>query len=163
MSAAEQNVPVAEVASVRQLDHVNLGVKSLKESLSFYAALFGFQLVERGVRPDRVPWAIVRRNDAMLCLYEFADLDVGPSFPERPAHLTMSHFALRIDNGPAFYQLLRERGVPLLFDGPVEWPHSTSYYVADPSGHHIEVVHWNDDVIAFDPLSERESPPRRRS
>ena len=149
----EQPIPVAEVAQVRHLDHLNLTVKNLQASLDFYRALFGFEVVERDVRPDGVPWAIVRTEAAMLCLYEFPDLDVGPSYPAPPDRLTMAHFALRITNGPAFYELLKRREIPLLFDGPVEWPHSTSYYIADPSGHQIEVVQWNQDTIAFDELS----------
>jgi len=152
MSTAVQAHPatVAVTAQVRHLDHINMGVKNLEGSLYFYRRLFGFEVVERGVREDGIRWAIVRSEAAMLCLYEFGDLLVGPSYPARPDRLTMSHFALRITNGPAFYELLKQLDIPLLFDGPVEWPHSTSYYIADPSGHQIEVVHWNGDTIAFE-------------
>jgi catechol 2,3-dioxygenase len=140
------------VAAVRQVDHLNLTVRNLEQSLTFYRELFGFRVVERGRRDDDVPWAIARSGEAMLCLYEFPELPTGPSFPERPVQQGMSHFALRISNGPDFLALLGQRGIPLLFDGPVQWPHSTSLYIVDPTGHHVEVVCWNDDTIAFDPL-----------
>ncbi len=90
----------------------------------------------------------------MLCLYEHASVPEGPHYPELPNEQGLRHFALRIENGPAFYQLLKERGVPLAYGGPVRWPHSTSYYISDPSGHQIEVVAWDDDEIRFEPMSE---------
>ena len=143
----------AERAKVRHLDHINMTVRDLARSLDFYRELFGFEVQERGTREDGVPWSIVRSGSAMLCLYELPDLPSGPAYPERPVQQGMSHFALRIENGDAFARLLAEREIPLLFGGPIRWPHSTSYYLADPTGHHIEVVQWDADRIAFPALS----------
>ncbi len=143
-------------ARVRHLDHINLTVRDLERSLIFYRDLFGFEVEEQGTREDGVPWAIVRSAAAMLCLYELPDLPSGPAYPERPVQQGMSHFALRIENGHAFARLLTDRRVPLLFGGPIRWPHSTSYYLADPTGHHIEVVQWDEDRIAFPPRPARE-------
>lgn len=126
-------------------------VRSLDASLDFYRTLFGFELVETGP-PDPAPWAIIKSGEAMLCLYEHPQIPEGPHYPEPPTQLGLRHFALRIQNGPAFHELLKSRNIPLAYGGPVRWPHSTSYYISDPSGHQIEVVHWNDDTIRFPPL-----------
>ena len=96
----------------------------------------------------------------MLCLYELADLPSGPAYPDRPVQQGMSHFALRVTNGDAFSRLLVDKEVPLLFGGPSRWPHSTSYYIADPTGHHIEVVQWDENRIEFDPLTAAGAQPR---
>lgn len=137
---------------IRNLDHVNLTVSDLSASIRFYQALFGFEVVEWGPEGDAVPWAILRTGDALLCLHEHPALPRGPSYPEPAAQQEVRHFALRTTDGARFEDVARVHGTPLLFGGPVRWPHSTSFYVTDPSGHQIEVVSWNDDVISFDPL-----------
>ncbi len=140
-------------AQVRQLDHLNLTVRDLQQSVEFYRQLFGFELVETGA-PDPVPWAIIRSGEAMLCLYEHAHVPSGPHYPDVPREQGLRHFALRITNGLEFCALLVQRGVPLAYGGPVRWPHSTSYYISDPTGHQIEVVQWDADSIRFDPLAQ---------
>ncbi|MDD9946361.1 MAG: VOC family protein [Myxococcales bacterium] len=148
MNAAHSVVAPA-VAKVRHLDHINMTVRDLEASLQFYRDLFGFEKVESGELPSG-PWAIVRSGDAMLCLYEHANVPEGPRYPAAPAEQGVRHFGLRIHNGPAFHALLEQKGVPLMYGGPVEWPHSIAYYVADPTGHQIEVVCWHNDTIAFE-------------
>ena len=48
-------------------------------------------------------------------------------------------------------EVIEREGLEVLYGGPVHWPHSTSWYVQDPTGWEIEVALWNDDVITFDP------------
>lgn len=148
----ENHVIHPQVARVRHLDHLNMTVKSLAESLDFYREILGFEIAETGP-PDPYPWAIVRSGEAMLCLYEHEHVPEGPRYPEPPREQGLRHFALRIVNGPAFYELLKERRIPIIYGGPVRWPHSTSYYIADPSGHQIEVVVWDDDEIRFEKMT----------
>ncbi len=57
---------------VQSLDHLNLTVSNLEESIAWYAKIFGFKVVERGVR-DAGPWAIIRSVVAMLCIYDHAN------------------------------------------------------------------------------------------
>lgn len=136
---------------IQQLDHLNMTVRSLDESIDFYAGLFNFEVVER-CNTDPYPWAIIKSGEAMLCLYEHAQLETGPKYPTPPAIHEMRHFALRITDGPAMEKLLRERDVPMMYGGPVTWPYSTAYYIVDPTGHQIELVAWNDNEIKFAPI-----------
>jgi catechol 2,3-dioxygenase-like lactoylglutathione lyase family enzyme len=140
--------------TVRHIDHLNMTVRDLRASLEFYRTLFGFEVVERGQPVGEPSWAIVRSGDAMLCLYEHPKVPLGPKYPERPRLQDVRHFALRIVDGTAFVALLAELGIEMAYGGPVRWPHSTSYYISDPTGHQIEVVLWDDDQIRFDPLGQ---------
>jgi lactoylglutathione lyase len=134
---------------VQQIDHLNMTVRNLKESVVFYKNLFGFEVVEEGGSEDTYPWAILRSKSAMLCLYEHEHVETSRRFPHPPVVQEVRHFAFRVLDGPGFESLCRESGIELIFGGPVRWPRSTSYYIADPTGHQIEVVAWDDDEIRF--------------
>ncbi|RMG14411.1 MAG: VOC family protein [Planctomycetota bacterium] len=117
---------------VRLLDHLNLRVRHLAETEAWYGRLFGFAPVERGTYEGR-PWVILRCADALLCLYEHPEVQAG----------ALNHFALRVDDPVAFEERRVREGVALRYGSPVRWPHSTSWYVRDPSGHELEVVCWD--------------------
>jgi catechol 2,3-dioxygenase-like lactoylglutathione lyase family enzyme len=138
-----------EPVPVKQLDHLNMTVKDLAATLEFYSSLFGFEVVEEHDGSDPHPWVIIRSGSAMLCLYQHSNLRTSERFPRGPEVQEVRHFALRISDGPAFERLCRQKGFTLEFGGPVRWPHSTSYYILDPTGHQIEVVAWDDDEIRF--------------
>ena len=134
------------------LDHLNLTVRDLGESAAWYRRLFRFELVEEGVR-DGVRWGILRsgggRGTAMLCLYERPQY--GAADPEALGGLRLHgirHFGLRIED-EAEWRALVER--EQLQTEALRWPHSTSWYVNDPTGYEIEVAHWNQGRIEFAP------------
>lgn len=128
---------------IRQLDHLNLTVHKLDSTLEFYERMFGFEKVEEG-NWDGVPWMILRAGDAMLCMYEHPDY-VAPS---EGTH-GVSHFGLRVSDEATWRQTVEREAPRLLFGGVVSWPHSTAWYVADPTGNIIEVVAWKGDVVRF--------------
>ena len=133
------------------LDHLALTVRNLSESLDFYGRLFRFTLVESGLN-DAGPWAIVRNADSMLCLYEDPSRSAAATelCPERHG---LYHFGLRISDRDTWERTVRENRVSVEYGGPVQYPHSTSWYIRDPSGHRIEVAYWNDDRVYFSPAS----------
>lgn len=128
---------------VKHLDHLNLSVADLDATTAFYRGLFGFEQVEAGVWQGK-PWRILKAGEAMLCLYQFERADPDASTAHR-----LSHFALRITDPVAFQARAAELGVTINYGGKVAWPHSDAYYVNDPTGYEIEVVHWHDDVVRF--------------
>ena len=134
---------------VRQLDHLNMTVKSLDETIEWYARIFGFELVERDVQ-DGVPWGVIRSQDAMLCIYEAPDREFldGAGLREKKIH-GPSHFSFRIDDRPEWEAVIKREGLELLYGGLIEWPHSLAWYVADPTGYEIEVALWNGDQVRF--------------
>lgn len=138
-----------------RIDHINMDVHNLEESKSWYKSLFDFQEVESGVwdGPNmlgehvRKKWIILRSGQSMLCLYELPNLEARPSFDEG---LQINHFGFQISSVEAFFERLRETQTSIEYGGAQRRPHSTSWYVSDPSGHEIEVTKWDDDQIFFD-------------
>ena len=45
--------------SIEQLDHLNMTVRTLDESIEWYGRVFDFKVVERANR-DGVEWAVIR-------------------------------------------------------------------------------------------------------
>ena len=139
-----------EVMKVQSIDHLNLTVANLEESIAWYADIFGFEVVERGER-DSGPWAIIRSGDALLCIYQ--DLDrVGPArFRHDPEERhVIYHWGFRITDRAAWLQKVEEHGLHLEFGGENVHPHSSNWSVTDPTGYSIEVALWKNNTIWFD-------------
>ena len=127
-----------------RLDHINMSVENLQTSLDWYQHLFGFKPVESGDHKG-TPYAIVRKDDVMLCLYQLPQKES----PSTSQHHKVYHFGIRIDDPEEWEQKLEDSQVQphLVWD----YPHSKSWYVRDPSGHEIEVCYWQGNRIQFQP------------
>jgi catechol-2,3-dioxygenase len=132
---------------IKRLDHLNMTVHNLKASIEWYERIFGFEVVEEGNRNGK-SWAIIRSGEAMLCLYEHPERNFEVLFPESDLH-GICHFAFRIQDEKRFREVIKEENLPLFFGGENDYPHSTSWYVKDPTGYSIEVVSWDGDEISF--------------
>ena len=133
--------------AIKQFDHVNMSVNNLEESLDWYRRVFGFHAVESGEREDG-RWVIVKSGEAMLCLYERNLAPLQSPFNKAPRH-GINHFAIRISDIQEWESVVEREGVEIGFGENIRYPHSTSWYVLDPTGYEIEVVHWDDDQIRF--------------
>jgi catechol 2,3-dioxygenase-like lactoylglutathione lyase family enzyme len=143
------------MSPIKHLDHLNLTVNNLDQSEQWYAALFGFERVEAGVWHE-TQWRILRAGDAMLCMYEHPELTAPPVLVGRRApqqHHLVKHFALRLHDEADFLARVEATGATLGYGGRVDWPHSSAWYVKDPSGYEIEVVRWHDDAARFTPAA----------
>jgi len=140
-----------EIMRIKQLDHLNMTVANLAESLEWYGSVFGFELVEGGVR-NGVSWAIIRSGEAMLCLYEHPDRRGPRRFmrDDRGEHC-IYHYGFRIDDEEAWLEKIETHDLSFDFGGVTRYPHSTSWYVVDPTGYSIEVVLWDEDCVSFEP------------
>ncbi len=139
---------------VSQLDHLNLSVADFAETVDWYGRVFGFELAERGMQ-DGLPWGVIRAGEALLCIYQHPGLELPDRFEMRRRGLHgLNHFGLRISDEAQWLATIEREGLEILYDGPIRWPHSTAWYLKDPTGWEIEVALWDDDTIAFDPLEE---------
>lgn len=134
-----------------RLDHVNLSVRDLGESVAWYGRVFGFAPVEEGVG-DGTPWAILRsgegRGDALLCLYhhpEYAFVD--PEEADARGLHGVRHVGFRIADERAWRATVARENLEA---EELRYPHSTSWYLTDPTGYWIEVALWDGDRVAFD-------------
>ncbi len=121
---------------VKQMDHLNMGVRNIAETEKFYRDLFGFELKERGVGKDGGAYAIIGAADRVyLCIYEEGDL------PRPENHLFIYHFGLYLDDFDAAVKELQERNIELSYGGGVvQNGKSRSMYICDPNGYEIELV-----------------------
>jgi len=134
---------------IKHLDHINLTVKNLKESMEFYERVFGFKLVEKGENMNS-KWAIIKNGDAMLCIYEHPELREPESYKtENRKFHGINHFSFRILDPVAWLSVVKKEKVYIDPEDIIEWPNSLSWYVLDPNGYSIEVVYWKDDVVNF--------------
>lgn len=129
-----------------RVDHMNMTVKDLDQSVEWYGNVFGFYLVEKGNYSGR-RWTILRSGEFMLCLYQSPNAEPKKiSFGDYPR---VSHFGFRITNREVWEKIMIEQAIPLRPDEPIRYPHSWSWYVLDPSGYEIEVTLWDNDQILF--------------
>ena len=119
---------------ITHLDHVNFRVRDLEESIGFYGQLFGFVVKERGVRDEQL-WAIAGlAGAAYLCLY------LLPAEELSDQGLRINHFGFHVDGFDQLKEKLQAENVEIMYEGDViDWEHSRSFYIKDPSGHEIEL------------------------
>jgi catechol 2,3-dioxygenase-like lactoylglutathione lyase family enzyme len=135
--------------TVKHLDHLNLTVNSFEESAAWYRRVLGFEVVEQGLYNNR-PWGVIKAGDAMLCIYEDPGRTHagGDELRERRLH-GLNHFALRITDTAAWRETLKRENIPTVHGEEWHWPHSTSWYIQDPTGYQIEVAAWHRDEARF--------------
>lgn len=112
------------------IDHLNLQVKNLKESVDFYNNLFGFSVLKEQPEDES---KIIGNDKVKLCLYE------SPDFKGYKKN-GFYHFGLHIENFADVIQKCTEMNVQVLYGGPVQWEKSKSVYIKDPNGYEIELT-----------------------
>ena len=130
------------------VDHISFNVRNFSESARWYQEVFGFEKVEEGMEKDG-PWGILRADDTMLCIYENPSLTDPRSGPEIEKLHHIYHFGMRVHDRAKWEATVKERNLRVHYGGPVRYPHSTSWYVKDPTGHMIEVAFWDGNQVSF--------------
>ncbi len=128
------------------IDHLNLTVRDFGESADWYRRVFGFEVVEDKRDASGARWGVLRCGDALLCIYEHPELRME----DEPEGIhRVNHFGLRISDRAAWEATMGREGVVAGYGGAVRWPHSTAWYVTDPTGWEIEVALWDGNRVAF--------------
>ena len=113
------------------IDHVNMKVKNLEQSVEFYKNLFGFEIKqEENPNKTDVPSKIIGNDAIKLCLYEV---------PEMSPEGGIAHFGFNIANFDEIILKCKELDVQILYDGEIDWEKSKSVYIVDPSGYEVEL------------------------
>ena len=113
------------------IDHVNMKVKNLEQSVKFYKNLFSFEIKqEENVNKLDVPSNIIGNDAIKLCMYEVPDMS-----PEGG----IAHSGFNVENFNEIIEKCKEMRVEVLYDGVVDWEKSKSVYIVDPSGYEIEL------------------------
>lgn len=119
---------------VTRIDHINMRVKNLQESIDFYGRVFGFEMKEDHSQEGEDAWAIVGLADtAYICMYLHAEKERSPDA------LQIMHFGLVVDDFDSVLERLKANVVDI-GSGYVQWPRSRSVYIHDPNGHEIDLT-----------------------
>ena len=121
-----EEVSMRATLRATSIDHINMVVKSLDESVEFYGELFGFQV--RKEQPDRNS-KIIGNDTIKLCLYE------DPSAVKQGG---IAHFGFAIDNFEDVVAKCEEMSIEMPY-GVIPWEKSRSVYIRDPNGYELEL------------------------
>ena len=122
---------MSEFLVATSMDHVNMKVKDLSASVSFYKNLFGFE-IKQEENPNKleVPSKIIGNNTIKLYLYEI---------PQMSPEGGITHFGFNISNFEKIIEKCEEFDVEILYGGPIQFEKSRSIYIKDPNGYEIEL------------------------
>ena len=118
---------MADTLKATSMDHVNMRVKHLDESVVFYKKLFGFKVKKE--QPEQNS-KIIGNDNIKLCIYED---------PEMSPEGGIAHFGFNIENFDEIMEKCKTLGIEVLYDGPVQFERSQSIYIKDPNGYEIEL------------------------
>jgi catechol 2,3-dioxygenase-like lactoylglutathione lyase family enzyme len=140
---------------IRKIGHVVIRARDLSKSADFYTQVLGFEISD--VYPETlVPGGMV----FMRCNSDHHGVALVGGMPGPSEKRELHHFAFEVDTLDEVFlarKRLRERGVPLVFQGRRRAGVQIAVEFLDPDGHHLE-IYWGLDHIGPDgrvrPMSE---------
>jgi len=127
---------------IRKIGHVVIQVRDLERSMKFYTEVLNFRV------SDRSPEGAV----FLTSLGEHHTVGLFPSAGEGAAtsqkgDVRLHHFAMEVESLDALFEArdyLKERGVPIVFEGRHRMGGHTSIEFLDPDGFQLE-LYWDMD------------------
>ena len=128
------------------LEHVNLIVRDIEETLTFYRAVFPHWSIRGG---DKGEWSGKPRNwihfgDDYQYL-AFGDNGVGENRDLAGHQVGLAHFAYVTDDIAGIIQRLTDAGFSIAKDG-MDDEYRQNIYFLDPNGYEVEFVQYNTDI-----------------
>ena len=121
------------------LDHVNISVIDLEESIAFYQDLFDWRVRWRGKTTFGKPAAHVGDGEQYIGLIQVASDD--PQLPDysRPG---LNHFGIVVDSLEKARETLAKRGISP--HNEPEYEPGRRFYFFDPNGVEVELIDYDD-------------------
>ena len=121
------------------LDHVNIPVIDLEESIAFYQDLFDWRVRWRGKTTFGKPAAHVGDGEQYIGLIQVASDD--PQLPDysRPG---LNHFGIVVDSLEKARETLAKRGISP--HNEPEYEPGRRFYFFDPNGVEVELIDYDD-------------------
>ncbi len=117
--------------SINSVDHINLNVHNIEESLSFYNKFFDLSIKEEGLNSYGHPYKIIGKSNKLLLVLHENNGDLKNN--------RFNHFGIHVNNFEEVVNVLNEQNIPLLYGGINDYGESKSVYIADPDGNEIEL------------------------
>jgi catechol 2,3-dioxygenase len=144
----ERNLSSANTSPVqiKKLGHVVLRVRDVERSVRFYTEILNFRLTESGLRGAFLN-AVGDHHTVGLFRVE----DGQPEDEVAQSGVRLDHFAMEVDSLDRLFAIrafLKEREVPIVFEGRRLLGGHTSVEFLDPDGYHLELYYDMDGVRA---------------
>ena len=124
-------------ARIRRLGHVVIQVRNLERSLRFYTEVLNFRVSDDASAGGVFLTAIGDHHTIGLFPSDGEDAQI----PSKGA-VRLHHFAMQVDSLDDLFEFrayLRERGVPIVWEGRRAMGGHTSVEFLDPDGYHLEL------------------------
>jgi catechol 2,3-dioxygenase len=132
---------------IRKIGHVVIRASDLRKSAEFYTQLLGFEISD--IYPESmVPGGMV----FMRCNPDHHGVALVGGMPGPSEKRELHHFAFEVDTLDEVFlarKRLRERGIPIVFEGRRRAGVQLAVEFLDPDGHHLE-IYWGLDQIGAD-------------
>lgn len=129
---------------IRKIGHVVLQVRDIERSIRFYTEVLNFRVSDRGRNGAAFLTAVGDHHSIGL----FPSDGEKAQTPDKGA-VRLNHFAFEIGSLEELFEIrayLRERGIPLVYEGRRGLGCQTSIEFLDPDGFHIELYHDIDQI-----------------
>lgn len=132
---------------IRKLGHVVVRASNLRESVEFYTQVLGFKVSD--IYPeDMMPGGMV----FMRCNPDHHGIALVGGMPGPSEKRELHHLAFEVDTLDEVFlarKRLRDRRVPIVFEGRRRAGVQIAVEFLDPDGHHLE-IYWGLDQIGPD-------------
>lgn len=121
------------------LEHANVTVRDLEQSIDFYSDLLGFEVRWRGTLSNGSPAAHVGGDRFYLALFEAKRNGAVDHDYETPG---LNHLGFVVDDLDEKRRKLKQLGIDVHLEGDYEPGRRIYFY--DPSGLEVELVEYQD-------------------
>ncbi len=138
--SAERPSPVR----IKKLGHVVIQVRDLERSVRFYTEVLNFRVSDDATAGGVFLTAIGDHHTIGL----FPSDGENAEIPSKGA-VRLHHFAFQVETLEELFEIrayLRERGVPIVWEGRRAMGAHTSVEFLDPDGYHLELYHDMDQL-----------------
>ncbi len=141
-SSATRTSPVR----IKKLGHVVIQVSDLERSRKFYTEVLNFRVSDRGTNGSVFLTAVGDHHTVALFPSDGATA-------QKPAEgaVRLHHFAMQVGSLEELFEIrayLKERGVPIVWEGRRRMGGHTSVEFLDPDGYHLELYCDMDQIPA---------------
>ena len=122
---------------VQRLGHVVIQVRDLERSKRFYTEIFNFRVSDDATAGGVFLTAIGDHHTIGLFPSDGENAEIPPKGAVR-----LHHFALQVESMEELFEIrayLKERGVPIVWEGRRAQGGHTSVEFLDPDGYHLEL------------------------
>lgn len=129
---------------IKKLGHVVIQVRNLERSIRFYKEVLNFRVSDNASAGGVFLTAVGDHHTIGL----FPSDGENAQVPSEGA-IRLHHFAMQVGSLEELFDIrayLRERGVPIVFEGRRAMGGHTSVEFLDPDGYHLEVYHDMDQI-----------------